>query len=166
MSPGKAPLLVFPDTNTLLSMILFPLDREGRLTLAGEVKTLFEQGAFRLAISRAVADELLAVIAERFPAYHALVEQFLKPFEPRFTPWPRQEEVKAALPYVVDRQDAPVFAAAALSQPDLVVSNDFKTFHAEKAQAFWKQHGIQVESLYGLLCVFGKRERKAGIARP
>lgn len=160
MSQGKTPPLIFPDTNALLSLILFPVDRAGALTLAGEVKALYEQGAFELMISQVVADELLEVIGERFSAYRELVEQFLKPFESRFTHWPTQEEVKAALPYVVDREDAPVFAAAALSQPDIVLSNDFETFHVEKAKEFWKEHGIQIESLYGLLCVFGKRERK------
>lgn len=30
----------------------------------------------------------------------------------------------------------------------------------EERYALWKRHGIQLESLYGLLCVLGKRERK------
>lgn len=32
-----SPLRVFPDTGALLAMLLFPRDREGNLTLAGEV---------------------------------------------------------------------------------------------------------------------------------
>jgi hypothetical protein len=35
-------------------------------------------------------------------------------------------------------------------------------FHTPQARTFWKEHGI-VESLYGLLCVFGRRERKGEI---
>jgi len=50
VSPGA--LRVFPDTNALLAMILFPLDREGRATLAGEVRALYEAGAFELVVSR------------------------------------------------------------------------------------------------------------------
>ena len=32
-----SPLRVFPDTGALLAMLLFPRDREGNLTLAGEL---------------------------------------------------------------------------------------------------------------------------------
>ena len=53
-----------------------------------------------------------------------------------------------------------IFAAALAAQPDVVLSNDFQAFHSPQAKAFWKQHGIEVESLYGLLCVFGLQERK------
>lgn len=153
---------VFPDTNALLSMIVFPVDREGRPTLAGEVKALYEQGAFDLVVSWVVTEELLTVIDERFSDERGMAERFLRPFEQAFTRWPTWEEVRAALPYTVDREDAPVFAAAALSRLDVVLSNDFETFHAEQARPFWKQHSLRVESLYGLLCVFGKRQRKKG----
>jgi hypothetical protein len=68
--------------------------------------------------------------------------------------------VAAALPYTVDLDDAPIFAAAVVAQPDIVMSNDFRSFHSERAKGYWKKHGIQPESLYGLLCVFGRRQRK------
>lgn len=100
------------------------------------------------------------VIAGDFPEHRELVEHFLKPFEEKFTRWPTPEEIREVLPDVVDLDDAPIFAAAVLSRPDIVLSNDFETFHTERAKAFWKCHGIQLESLYGLLCVFGRRERK------
>ena len=102
-------LIVFPDTNALLAMLCFPIDAEGRPTLAGEVKALYE--------------------------------------------------VHDAHAYVVDSDDAPIFAAAVLSEPDVVLSNDFETFHTDRAKRFWAEHGIRVESLYGLLCLFGRRER-------
>lgn len=73
---------VFPDTGVLLAMIVFPRDRSGSTTLAGEVLELYE------------------------------------------------------------------------------LSNDFQAFHTPQAKVFWRQHDITVESLYGLLCVFGRRERK------
>jgi len=62
--------------------------------------------------------------------------------------------------YTVDLDDAPIFAAAVIAHPDIVLSNDFKTFHTKKAKDFWKRYGMQIESLYGLLCVFGRRQRK------
>lgn len=34
------------------------------------------------------------------------------------------------------------------------------TFHTKKAKGYWKRHGIQIESLYGLLYVFDRRQRK------
>nr|BAL52700.1 hypothetical protein HGMM_F03A04C23 [uncultured prokaryote] len=64
-----------------------------------------------------------------------------------------------------DPEDAPIFAAAVISRPDIVLSNDFETFHSARAKAFWKRHGIQLESLYGLLCLFGRRKRKEGEGR-
>jgi hypothetical protein len=79
--------------------------------------------------------------------------------EEKLTRWPTPEEVRQVLSYVVDPADAPIFAAAVLSQPDIVLSNDFETFHSERAKALWKRHGLQV--VYGLLCVFGRRERKS-----
>jgi len=141
-------------------MIIFPTDHEGKPTLAGEVKELYDREAFELILSRVTAAELLEVIARDFPEYQELVEHFLKPFEGKFTRWPTPEEIREVLPDVVDPDDAPIFAAAVLSRPDTVLSNDFETFHTERAKAFWKRHGIQLESLYGLLCVFGRRERK------
>lgn len=141
-------------------MIVFPVDRDGQLTLAGEVKALYEQGEFRLALSHVVVAELLKVVARDFPERKEIVELFLRPFEEEFTRWPTDEEVQDVLAYVVDPEDAPIFAAAALSRPDIVLSNDFETFHTERAKEFWRMRGIQLESLYGLLCVFGKRERK------
>jgi predicted nucleic acid-binding protein len=159
LSPEEAKPRVFPDTNALLAMIIFPLHK-GELTLAGEVKELYEQGAFELVLSRVTVAELLGVIARDFPEHQELVEHFLKPFEGKFTRWPTVEETREVLPYVVDPDDAPIFAAAVLSRPDIVLSNDFKTFHTKRAKAFWKRHRIQLKSLYGLLCVFGRRERK------
>jgi len=162
LGPEEAKPRVFPDTNALLSMIIFPTGHEGELTLAGEVKELYDQGAFELVLSRVTAAELLEVIARDFPEHQELVEHFLKPFEGKLTRWPTSEEIREVLPEVVDQDDAPIFAAAVLSRPDIVLSNDFETFHTERAKAFWKRHGIRVESLYGLLCVFGRRERKGG----
>lgn len=154
------PLTVFPDTNALLAMLCFPTDAEGRPTLAGEVKALYGAGAFELVINQTVAWELREVIARTFPQHREIVDLFLKPFEASFTRWPTPDEVQAARPYAVDIEDAPIFAAAVLSEPDVALSNDFETFHTDQAKRFWAARGIQVESLYGLLCLFGRRERQ------
>lgn len=142
-------------------MIVFPTDREGKPTLAGEVKDLYERGELELILSRVTEAELVEVVARDFPEYYELVELFLKPFARRFTRWPTSEEVQQALPFVNDPEDAPIFAAAVISRPDIVLSNDFETFHSARAKAFWKRHRIRVESLYGLLCLLGRRKRKA-----
>jgi PIN domain len=153
-------LRVFPDTRVLLSMTIFPVGQRGNLTLAGEVLRLYHEGLFDLVISQAVAEELFAVIHEEFSDAYDRVLTFLAPFAPQFSRKPTPEEVTAALPYTVDLDDAPIFAAAVIAHPDIVLSNDFKTFHTKKAKDFWKRHGVQIESLYGLLCVFGRRQRK------
>ena len=51
-------LRVFPDTGALVAMLVFPRDRHGRLTLAGEVLQLYDEGTFDLLLSRVVVDEL------------------------------------------------------------------------------------------------------------
>jgi predicted nucleic acid-binding protein len=159
---SRKALKVFPDTNALLAMIVFPTDHEGEPTLAGEVKALYEQGEFELVLSRVTDEELREVIGRDFPEHRELVDLFLKPFEEQLTRWPTEEEVDEVRPYCVDPEDAPIFAAALLSEPDILLSNDFETFHTEKAKELWKRHGVRLESLYGLLCVFGKRERRTG----
>lgn len=153
-------LRVFPDTGALLAMIIFPRDQHGERTLAGEVLDLYQEGAFEVILSQAVIDELEEVIDRDFPEYRSQVIALLAPFRGRLTRWPTPQEIQAALPYASDPDDAPIFAAAVAAQPDIVLSNDFAAFHSPQAKKFWAQHQIRVESLYGLLCVFGKRERK------
>jgi predicted nucleic acid-binding protein len=153
-------LRVFPDTGALLSMIVFPIDRKGKPTLAGENLRLYQEGLFEIVISQEVVEELLGVIREEFPDALAQASTFFLPFTLSLTRKPTPEEVADSLPYTVDQDDAPIFAAAVIAQPDIVLSSDFETFHTPKAKRYWKKHGIQVESLYGLLCVFSRRQRK------
>ena len=153
-------LRVFPDTGVLLAMMVFPRDQHGQPTLAGEVLELYEEDAFDFILSQAVIDELDEVIDRDFPEYRSRMLALLAPFQDWLTRWPMPQEIEAALPYTTDPDDAPIFAAAVVAQPDIVVSNDFQTFHTPRAKEFWAQYQIQIESLYGLLCVFGRRERK------
>lgn len=156
--PG--PLRVFPDTGALLAMLLFPRDRDGNLTLAGEVLDRYLQDAFALVISRVVVDELEEVIDRNFGVHRPQAIRLLGSMADQFTRWPTPEEIKAALPFTTDPEDAPLLAAAIIAQPDIVLSNDFRAFHTPQAKSFLARHQITVESLYGLLCVFGRRERK------
>lgn len=141
-------------------MMVFPRDQHGQPTLAGEVLDLYEEEAFDLVLSQAVIDELEEVIDRDFPEYRSRILALLAPFQGWLTRWPMPQEIEAALPYANDPDDAPIFAAAVIAQPDIVVSNDFQAFHTPRAKEFWAQYQIQIESLYGLLCVFGRRERK------
>lgn len=154
---------VFPDTGVLLSMLIFPRDKKGRLTLAGEVLDLYEAGAFDLIVSRVVVDELEEVVDREFPDVRPRVMDLLAPLANQWTRWPTPEEIAAALPFTSDPEDAPIFAAARAAQPDIVLSNDFRAFHSPRAKAFWGQNTIAVESLYGLLCRFGRRKRRPGL---
>lgn len=153
-------LRVFPDTGALLSMIVFPVNRKGKPTLAEEILHLYQENLFELVISQEVVEELLEVIREEFPDAYEQALFFLAPLTPYVSRKPTFEEVVAALPYTVDQDDTSIFAAAVIAQPDIVLSSDFETFHTAKAKRYWKKHGIQIESLYGLLCVFGRRQRK------
>jgi predicted nucleic acid-binding protein len=141
-------------------MIVFPTGRQGKPTLAGEILSLYEEGQFELVISQEVVEELLEVIQNEFPDAYEDALLLLAPFTPQLSRKPTLEEIAHALPYTVDHEDAPIFAAAVIAQPDIVLSSDFETFHTAKAKRYWKKHGIQIESLYGLLCVFGRHQRK------
>ena len=155
-----SPKCVFPDTGVLLAMVVFPRDQAGSPTLAGEVLQLYEAGAFDLVIGQAVIDELDEVLDERFPRYRPRAVSLLMPFAGRMVRRPTPAETAAVLPFCSDPSDAPIFASAVIAQPDIVLSNDFHAFHTPQAKAFWKERGIAVESLYGLLCVFGQRKRR------
>jgi len=157
-----SPIRVFPDTGVLLAMIVFPHDRTGSPTLAGEVLQLYDKSAFDLVIGQAVMDELDEVLDERFPRHRPRAVSLLMPFTERLVRWPTPAEIAAVLPFCSDPSDAPIFASAVIARPDIVLSNDFRAFHTPQAKTFWKEHGIAVESLYGLLCVLGRRERKGG----
>lgn len=154
-------LCVFPDTGALVAMVVFPRDRHGQLSLSGEVLQLYDEGAFDLLLSRVVVDELEEVIDRDFPEQRRHLLAFLAPFQDQLVRWPTPEEIRAVLPVAVDADDAPIFASALVARPDIVLSNDFQAFHSPQAKALWKQPGIEVESLYGLLCIFGLRERKS-----
>jgi hypothetical protein len=124
------------------------------------VLQIYEAGAFELVIGQAVTDELDEVLDERFPRHRPRAVSLLMPFTDRLVRWPTPEEIAAVLPFCSDPSDAPIFASAVIARPDIVLSNDFQAFHTPQAKALWKEHGIAVESLYGLLCVYGRRERK------
>lgn len=153
-------LRVFPDTGVLLAMMVFSLDQHGQPTLSGEVLDLYEEDAFDLVLSQAVIDELEEVIDRDFPEYRSRIWALLAPVQGWLTRWPTPQEIEAVLSYATDPDDAPIFAAAAVAQPDIVVSNDFQAFHTPRAKEFWASYQIQVESLYDLLRVFGRWERK------
>jgi hypothetical protein len=152
---------VFPDTGVLLAMVVFPRDRAGLPTLAGEALALYEAGAFELVVGQAVVDELDEVLDERFPAQRLQAASLLMPYSDRLVRLPTPAEIEAVLPFCNDLADAPIVASAIIARPEVVLSNDMRTFHAPRAKALWQEHGMAVESLYGLLCLFGRRERKA-----
>jgi hypothetical protein len=153
-------LRVFPDTGALLAMVVFPRARDGALTLAGEVKELYDAGLFRLVVGRAIVDELEEVLDDRFPTHRAAAVSFLKPFAGQFVRWPTPAETADVQPACKDPADAPVFASALIARPDILLANDFQAFHTPAAKSLWQRNNIAVESLYGLLCVFGRRLRK------
>jgi len=151
---------IFPDTGALLAIVAFPRDQRGKASLAGEVLQLYQADEFDLVISQVVVDELDQVLARDFPNERQRAQAFLAPFTAQLTRLPTPQEIAAAFPFTTDEGDAPIFAAALIAHPGIVLSNDFRAFHSPKAKKFWAEYKIQVESLYGLLCVFGKRKRK------
>jgi predicted nucleic acid-binding protein len=158
-------LLVFPDTDVLIAMIVYPRTRYGGLSLAGEVLELYQTGALGMVIGQSIVDELEEVIDDRFAAQRGRMVALLKPFAGQFTRRPTPAEIAAVSSACNDPADAPIFASAVIARPDIVLANDFEAFHTPAAKSFWQQHRITVESPYGLLCVFGRRQRREAPAR-
>lgn len=121
---------------------------------------LLQAGQFNLILGRSVVDELDEVLWDRFPAQRTQALTWLKPFADAFTRRPTPAEIEAVMPACTDPFGAPIFASAIIAKPDIVLSNDFRAFHTPAAKAFWQAHEMRVESLYGLLCTFGLRQRK------
>ena len=67
-------------------MIVFPIGRNGKLTLAGEIVNLYQEGLFEIIISEEVVGELLEVIHEEFPDAYAPQLSFF--FRLLFHTWP------------------------------------------------------------------------------
>lgn len=153
------PKRVFADTGALLAMIVFPGNRSGSITLAGEVVALHATGAFELVIGQAVVDELDEVLDERFPDHRARAVTLLMPFTGKLGRRPTLAEIDSVLPFCRDPSDAPIFASAVIAKPEVVLSNDFQAFHTPEAKVFWERQCIRIESLYGLLCMLGRRQR-------
>lgn len=141
-------------------MIVFPRDKHGNLSLAGEALQLYNEGAFVLLLSRVVVDELEEVIDRDFPEFRPDFLDFLSPLNARLLPWPTPTEIRNIMPAVTDIDDVPIIASALSARPDIVISNDFRAFHTPQMKVIWAEHDIAIESLYGLLCLFGLRERK------
>ncbi len=153
-------LRVLTDTGVLLAMLAFPLDKHGELTLAGEVKQLYAERAFDLVLCLAVAQELDEIIDLRYPVLRPAMAAILRPHVRRMVRWPTPDEIARVLPSCPDPDDAPIFASALIAKPDVILSNDFRAFHDPAAKSLWHKNGIEVESLFGLLARFGRRERK------
>ena len=118
-------LLVFPDTDVLIAMIVYPRTRYGGLSLAGEVLELYQTGAFGMVIGQSIVDELEEVIDDRFAAQRGRMVALLKPFAGQFTRRPTPAEIAAVSSACNDPADAPIFASAVIARPDIVLANDF-----------------------------------------
>ena len=57
--------------------------------------------------------------------------------------------------FPVDQDDAPIFAAAVIAQPDIVLSSDFGTFHTPKAKRYWgKTRHSNRKSVRTVVCLW------------
>lgn len=103
----------------MVAMLVFPRDRQGQTTLAGEVLQCFEEGRFELLLSRVILDELEEVIERDFPEQYREFVALSASFEDHLTRWPTPGEIQKVLPVVVDTDDAPVVLLPYLLNPTL-----------------------------------------------
>lgn len=103
------------DTNVLISMILFPNMKWGRML---EMIT----GEHTLVLSSFVVDELSAVADRKFPQKKSAIEHFLEriPFEYVYTP----KVMKGGLFEIRDRMDYPVLYTAIAENVDILITGD------------------------------------------
>ena len=106
---------IMPDTNVLISMILFPNKRFGdMLELITREHTLV--------LSSFVADELMAVAERKFPQKKTVIDQFLTrlSYEYVYTP----KVMKGGLFDIRDINDYPVLYTAITENVDILITGD------------------------------------------
>lgn len=108
---------VFPDTNVLLSGLVFSGNESKLLELA-------VAGEIRLVISDVVLAEARAVLREKFPKHEGVLDEFLRLVEYESVPAPDVVAVDKAKSVLRDPNDAPILASILLSAPDVALTGD------------------------------------------
>jgi len=143
------------DTNILLAMIIFPKGKSGRLTMAGEIRTLYENKEFQLIVNELVAEESRRVVVKKFPENTELLESYLSTL--KLTPKPPLLRVERYKDFISDIKDAPILAAVLQDKPNYFCNNDIKDFHTERIKKLLAHRNIILVTPYGLLKVFNLR---------
>lgn len=143
------------DTNILLAMVIFPVDREGRLTMAGEIRKLYENRNFQLIINELVAEEAKIVIKRKFPKHIELLEDYLSTL--KLMPKPSLLRVERCKRLISDVKDAPILASVLQDKPNCFCNNDIKDFHTERIKRLLARYNIKLVTPYGLLKAYGLR---------
>jgi uncharacterized protein len=108
---------VLLDTNILISGLVFPKGNEH------QILTMAEEEKITLVLPEPVLIEAREVMSEKFPGFETLLELFVNRvgFESVDV-----KDISARLEVnkVRDKKDAPIFAAAAISRSDYVITGD------------------------------------------
>ncbi|MBC7320464.1 hypothetical protein H5T89_07440, partial [bacterium] len=142
-------------TNILLAMVIFPIDKEGNLTMAGEIRKLYEDRKFQLVVNELVAEEARIVIAKKFPGSVELLEDYLSSL--KLTPKPSALRVERCKKLISDVKDAPILASVLQDKPNYFCNNDIKDFHTERIKRLLARRDIILVTPYGLLKAYNLR---------
>jgi putative PIN family toxin of toxin-antitoxin system len=115
---------VFPDTNVLLSGLLFGGNESRLLTLAA-------QGKFTLLLGEIVLRETERVLARKFPTQTAVLPALLAAIPHQLIPLPNFAELEPYRNLLTDPADIPVLASAVKGRAGVLVSGDAHFFRPE-----------------------------------
>ncbi len=111
------PERVFPDTNVLLSGLIFRGNEARALELA-------IQGRIRLVLSQFVLQEAMEVLRTKFSSHVRVLDAFLDLVEYELVPEPSPQSLYYASSLLRDPDDAPILAAVLDSKPDCALIGD------------------------------------------
>jgi len=121
---------VFLDTNVFIAGLASQTGASAALLDLGEAEEIL------VVVSPQVLVELDRVMESKFPHLVDRCRDFIKNLAPFLTDDPTVAQVREAQG-IIDKDDAPILAAAKLESVDYLVTLDVKHFHTPKVRAFF-----------------------------
>ena len=122
---------VFLDSSVLVSGVI------SQTGASPAILDLGEAGEIIIILSKGVLVETDRVFEKKFPGLIGDFRRFIKNLSPIVTDDPTKEEIREA-EGAIDKDDAPILAAAKKENIHYLVSLDTKHFHSHKARQYLK----------------------------
>jgi len=154
-------MIIFCDTNALVSLLCFPREVNKKPILGHEVYDAVAEGEIELLISDIVANEFRRTISKYFPKFIDAIEPELERFGITHIPKATTKLINEIQAISVDPDDVDIIATAIMAAKfqniSYILSNDIETFHSNEMKEFLRKFALTPITLYGLLKLLDKR---------